>query len=132
MGRNLESMPLRSAPRRVTGRLKHALDLMIWGGDDGMPVEWEEAAKRAGLRTRTLRLAIQKPHVRVYLNKQRRAFLGAISAKNISRAAAIRDQDANRMAALGAIKFLEDGGDSSRSAGPVRTPGICIQIIKSD
>jgi hypothetical protein len=121
----------RSLPRRVTGRLKTALDLTIWGGDDGMPLEWYEAARQVGLRTRTMRLAIQKAHVRAYIADQRRALLAGISAKNISRAAVLRDQDENRMAALGALKFLEDGGSAGRSAGPVRTPGICIQIVKT-
>jgi hypothetical protein len=111
------------------GKLKTALDLMIWGGEDGLAVDWVGAAKLVGLRTRTLRLAIQKPHVRTYLNEQRRAMLAGISAKNISRAAAIRDQDENRTAAVNAIRFLEDGGNSGGPAGPVRVPGVVIQII---
>ncbi len=119
----------RSLPRRVTGRLKLACDLMIWGGANGLALDWDAAARQVGLRTRTMRVAIQKPHVRTYLNEQRRALLVCASAQNISRAVAIRDQDANRMAALGAIKLLEGGADPRTDNGPVTTPGVCIQIV---
>lgn len=116
-------------PRSLSGKLRLALNYMIWGPENGMALEWQEAARRAGLRVRTMRLAIQKPHVRQYLNEQRRALLAASSAQNISRAAAIRDQDDNKMAAVNAIKLLESGDVFGGDAAPVRTPGICIQII---
>src|SRR5688572_20660441 len=119
----------RSLPGRVTGKLKIALDLMIWGDSEGNVLNWDEAARRAGLRTRAMRLALRKPHVRMYQREQTSTVLACASAKNISRAVAIRDQDMNRAAALGAIRFLEQGGEQVGSNGPVRTPGICIQIV---
>ena len=116
-------------PRSINGKLRLALSYMTWGAEDGVALEWLDAAHRAGVRVRTMRLALLKPHVRRFLNEQRRALLAASSAQNISRAAAIRDQDDNRMAAVNAIKLLENADVFGGDGGPVRTPGVCIQII---
>lgn len=60
-----------SRPKRVSGALRTACDLMIFGDGKGAPLEWDEAAQQAGLTTRTMRLAMARPWVRAYLRVQR-------------------------------------------------------------
>lgn len=126
----------------VSGRLKAALDDMTWNG-----TPWDEAARKANLTVRAMRLALQRPHVLKYLRAQRGVLLAQASAQNFHRLEALRDQDENKNAAVAAARTLEGlanealgartgitiGG--SGSAGYVidltePTPGVCIQIIE--
>lgn len=120
----------RSKPHRVTGSLKQACDLMIWGGEDGVALAWDEAARRVGLRVRNMRLALEKPHVRQYLNQQRQVFCSQASAANISRAVKIRDDNSNKMASVAAMKFIEEVASErpANAPGRVSTPGIVIVV----
>lgn len=110
--------------RRVTGRVKLACDAMVWEG-----LDWQAAAAKANLHVRSMRLALERPHVKQYLAEQKQVFRASASAQNISRLVDIRDQSDNKMASLGAIKLLEEGSDPGGNDAPVRTPGISIQII---
>src|SRR5262249_16937853 len=85
-------------PLKVTGKLSEVLDLMV---EEGM--KYPDACIKAGLATRSARAAFDKPHVLNELRRRKQVFRASISAANISRLAEIRDQDDNRMAALGAI-----------------------------
>ena len=57
----------------VMGRLKQALDAMVWGTPDGKFPDWIDAAQYANLTRQSMRKALLKPHVRAYLREQRRA-----------------------------------------------------------
>ena len=115
----------RDGSRRVTGRVKAAADLMVWEG-----LEWQAAAGKVGLHVRSMRYALNRPHFRAYLQEQRQVFRAAASTANISRLVSLRDQDDNKIAALQAVRILEDmGGDGASGDAPIRTPGIAIQIV---
>jgi hypothetical protein len=131
----LPSKPETKAPaNRVTGKLKRALDLMVWGNDDGKIYYWQDAARSANYRMSSMRRALEYPWVQAYLRAQKDVFRKSASAQNISRAVEIRDQRKNAMASLGAIKLLEQMDEKSpAAAGAFRnvTPGVTV-IINTD
>jgi hypothetical protein len=115
----------RSAPRRVTGRLKVALDDMVWTG-----VHYSDAAKAAGLTTRAMRVALTKPHVLAYLRAERQSLRASEGPRTLHRLVALRDQDANRAAAVQAARAIEglpnENHPSNRAAQ--YAPGLVIVI----
>ena len=119
----------RSAPKRITGKLKSACDLMVFG-DDKLPIyTWDAAARHVDLSVRAMRLALEKAHVRKYIRDQQQVFRAAICAANPRRLAQIRDQDENKSAAVRAIQVLEriDEDSEARSANRA-LPGVTIII----
>ena len=113
----------RSAPGRVTGKLKVAIDEMVWSG-----LRRNDAAKLAGMAVHGLREAFRKPHVKAYYRAQLEVLRESERARNIHRLAEIRDAGHN-MPAVQAIKALEQLGDeqSGRSSAPA-TPGLVVVI----
>lgn len=117
----------RSERRKVTGRLKRALDLMIWEGKRD-----NEAAVSAGMNVLSIRSALEKPHVLAYYKAQREVLRARECARNIHRLTEIRDK-ADNMPAVQAIKMLEQLGDGesvATSRGSVSSPGLTIQIVQ--
>lgn len=115
-----------SAPGKVTGKLAVAIDIMIEDGE-----HWNKAAVKAGLTVRAMRLALNRPHVVSYLKAKREVFRVHASTANIHRLVQMRDQDENKMAAVTAIKALEQIGESEqvgRSASAL--PGLQIVIVQ--
>jgi hypothetical protein len=92
----------KTTPNGVSGRLKHALDLMTWQG-----LAWDEAALKANLTVRAMRLALKRPHVLKYLRVERGVLLASASGQNLHALARLRDQDENRAAAVQAARTLE-------------------------
>jgi hypothetical protein len=97
-----ETDAARSKPMRVTGKLKAVCDAMVW---EGMP--WDKAALKLNFRTRSMRLAMQRPHVLRYIAAQRRVLLAQSSGQNLHRLGELRDQDSNPAAAVQAARALE-------------------------
>jgi len=133
----------KSARNGVSGRLKTALDDMTWNG-----TPWDEAAVKSGLTTRSMRLALKRPHVLKYLRAERGVLLATASGQNLHALAKLRDQDENRAAAVQAARTLE--GLASEQFGPVSrgisggaragflidlsdepAPGVIVQIINN-
>src|SRR5271167_2577342 len=91
-----ETETSKDKPRRVGGKLKAALDLMIWGDRDSdnprpaMP--YDEAARTAGLTVRSMRRALERHHAQSYLRKQRQVLRASLDARTLSRLAELRDQ----------------------------------------
>jgi hypothetical protein len=115
--------------KRIGGRLKQALDLMIWGDGKRRYLPDNEAAAIAGLNVLSIRNALQKPHVLAYYREQREVLRARESPANIHRLCEIRDAD-NNMPAVNAIKALEMIGDEQTSRPNTPTPGISIRIVQ--
>ena len=115
----------RSVANRVTGRLKQCLDLMVWHG-----LKDNEAAVRVGFNVTSIRMALQRPHVRSYYLKQIEVLRDRERAQNIIRLTQIRDA-ADNMPAVNAIKALEQLGEHQQLGSTQQTPGITI-VIQGD
>ena len=110
--------------RRVTGRLKTALDLMIYEGQ-----AFDVAARTANLTVRSMRRALDRPYVIAYLKAQREVFRASASAANIHRLVEMRDKSGNAMAKLGAIKVLEQIDETAPNAGNrAASPGFVVVV----
>jgi hypothetical protein len=96
----------KSPKNGIGGRLKAALDDMVWNG-----TPWDKAAVKANLTVRSMRMSLQKPHVLQHLRKLRAALLAQSSAKTFHRLTELRDQDENRNAAVQAARTLETLAD---------------------
>jgi hypothetical protein len=92
----------KTVAKGVSGRLKAALDLMTWEG-----LAWDEAALKANLTVRAMRLALKRPQVLKYLRAERGVLLASASGQNLHALAKLRDQDENRAAAVQAARTLE-------------------------
>lgn len=115
----------RSAPRRVTGKLLVACKSIVWQG-----YELDRAAKHAGLTTRSLRLALERPHVITFMKTEREVFRAYVSAQNIHHAVKMRNGAGNAMARLGAMKFIEQlGDDPQASAGRASAAGFVVMVV---
>jgi hypothetical protein len=114
--------------KRIGGRLKQALDLMVWGNGERRYLPDNEAAAIAGLNVISIRNALHKPHVLAYYKQQREVLRSRESATNIHRLCEIRDA-ADNMPAVNAIRALEgmDEAGLMRRATDT-TPGISIVI----
>jgi hypothetical protein len=116
-----------SKPGQVTGRLKLACDLMVYSG-----LSWDKAALQAGLTVRSMRLAMERPHVLRYLRDNREVFRVAACSSNILKLVELRDSSPNAMARVQAIKALEGIEDeSTRTAGRQTVPGLVVVIQQS-
>ena len=120
---------LPAKPNRVSGTLRQALDLMVYGDETGAALEYDEAAKAVGMGVRAMRLAMEKAHVRAYLRQQRAILIASYSAGNVRQIAGLR-QSPNQMTRLGAMRLLEDlAGNTDPVVGArPRQPGIVIVI----
>jgi hypothetical protein len=115
--------------KRIGGRLKQALDLMVWGDGERRYLPDNEAAAKAGLNVLTIRLALQRPHVLAYYREQREVLRARESPANIHRLCEIRDA-ADNMPAVNAIRALEQiGGDEQTNRPNTPSPGISIRIV---
>jgi hypothetical protein len=126
--RQAAAIPGRSRRGAVTGKLRTALDLMVWHGE-----RRAEAAEKAGLADCSLRAALRKPHVLQHYNTELAALRTSLRAKNLHRLDTIADDSKNDMAKVGAIKALEvitDQADERTRPGMQMTPGLQIVIVQ--
>ena len=117
----------RSRKLAVTGRLKTALELMVWQGKAR-----DEAASESGLKDHSLRAALKKPHVKTYYAAELEALRTGERARNVHALVDVRDNSKNSMARVAAAKGLEEtaiAADRAPLGAGVRTPGIVIQIV---
>jgi hypothetical protein len=113
---------------RISARLRHALDLMIWGNADGNPLDWDEAGRTVNISARSMRRSLERPAVRTYLREQKQVLRACISAKSLWRLDELAAQRVNMNAAVSALKVIEDG-DASPTASNNTAPGVTIRII---
>ena len=123
----VEDKPIhRSQPGRIQGKLKKALDLMVFQG-----LWFVEASKQVGLLPQAMRKALEKPHVISYLREQKQVFRASVSSQNIFKLADIRDNADNAMAQLGAIKVLEQIDGDVKANQQSNQPGFVIVIASN-
>ena len=115
--------------KRIGGRLKQALDLMVWGDGERRYFPDNEAAAIAGLNVLSIHNALHKPHVHAYYRTQCQVLRARESPANIHRLCEIRDA-ADNMPAVNAIKTLEGlDEDLMRRNTDTPTPGIVLRIV---
>jgi hypothetical protein len=115
----------RSKPLAVTGRLKMAIELMIWEKHSR-----DDAAKAAGMAPKSLYNAFRKHHVLAYFRAELRALKESARAKNFHHLEKIAAESGNDMAKVAAIKVMENltEEEGRGAAGPVTQPGLTIVI----
>jgi hypothetical protein len=118
----------RSRRGAVTGKLRTALDLMVWEN-----VKRKDAADKAGLADASLRFAFRKPHVMAYYQAGLKALRDNLRARNVHRLDDIADTSRNDMARVASIKALEQIADQADERGQGRgaaiLPGLQIVIV---
>lgn len=121
-------------PLKVTGKLRDAIHLMVFGQPDDQnqrALSFVEAARAVNMNAAAMRKALERPHVRAYLNEQKQVFRESASARNISRAIELRDQDENKTAAIQAMRYLDGEGSSKAGVNVSVTnvmPGVVIDL----
>lgn len=114
----------RTAPGRVTGKLKAALGFMVWEG-----LKRPDAAAKAGLTDHGLREALRRPHVKAAYMALLEVLRTSERARNIHALVEVRDDPANKMARVQAVKALEQLDDAAPpAAGNQRVPGFLIVV----
>ena len=114
----------RSARGRVTGKLRRAIEAMVWGASCRA-----EAAAAAGLKDHSVREALRKPHVKAFYRGQLDVLRTSERARNIHALVRVRDSDRNPMAVVAAVKALEQLRDDGPggSTQPI-APGLVVLI----
>ncbi len=129
--------PLRAAgsrelkrPRPISPKVRAAVRLMIYPGDDGRTLDFIAAAKAVGLAPDQMRRWLDRPAVVSLIRSERKAHRLALCAGNEAALARERDTAANGMVVVAAVRALEalDDVDASRVASGGATPGITIVI----
>jgi hypothetical protein len=119
-----ESAKERSAPGKVTGRLKLALDEMIWKG-----TKRADAAKVAKISEHSLYVALRKPHIKAYYLEQLDVLRLSERSRSLFRLAELRDQDDNKMVAFNAAKELAGGSvDEQQGGSTQQLPGLVVVV----
>jgi hypothetical protein len=119
----------KSKPLKVSGRLKLALDCMVWKG-----LTRKEAAKEANLTEHALYCALRKVHVKRYYLEACEVLRLSGRARRILRLDELAHQDENRNAAVAAIKAVEEMGSDQQAQfarQPQVVPGLQIVIVAS-
>lgn len=117
----------RSAPGKVSGRLKCAMDALIWEGKSRA-----DAARRANMSEHSLYAALRKPHVKAYYLAELDVLRTSERARNIHTLAEVRDQTSNQMARVQAVKALEQiDGVEAQTGNRAALPGMQIVIVQA-
>jgi hypothetical protein len=127
--RQAAAIPGRSARNKVTGKLKVALELMVWHG-----TKRADAAEQAGLADSSLRFALRKPHVLQHFNAELATLRNSLRARNLHRLDGIADSSRNGMARVASIKALEqiaDDADQRQRPGSQQLPGLQIVNVQA-
>jgi hypothetical protein len=113
--------------QRLGAKLRDALDAMVW---DGLP--FNEAARKANLSVRAMRLALERPHVAAYLRTQRQVFRASLSTEATFRMRELSRQDENKAAAFSATsKLMSEADQEVNSSTQRHAPGLVVQIINT-
>jgi hypothetical protein len=117
--------------KRISAKLKAALDSMIWPDEMGHTCDYVEAARKQNITTRSMRKSLELVHVRMYLRSEAEVFRATLNAKTLSRLAELGWQNTNMNAAVNAVKAIRGEEDESRSPTMV-SPRLTIVIRPAD
>jgi hypothetical protein len=115
--------------KRISARLKSALDSMIWPDETGYTLDYYEAARRQNITTRSMRKSWELPHVRMYLRSEAEVFRATLNAKTLSRLAELGWQNTNMNAAVVAVKAIRGEEEQVRSSNAESTPWLTIRLV---
>jgi hypothetical protein len=121
------------ADSRIRGKLKSALDLMVYGGEDGIPLDYAAAARSLDYPVRSMRRALERPHVRAYLREAAGIMRASVCARIPHRLGQLMLQDDNRAAAVRAAATLEaiDVREIEKPPTGRQVPGLQIVILQA-
>jgi hypothetical protein len=114
---------------RVMGRLRHALDLMIWGDETGKPLDYPDAGRAMNISTRSMRKALERPAVRRYLQEQKQVLRACLSAKSLWHLGEIASQRSNMNAAVNAVRTIDEGNPEAIKPPGSPSVGVTIKIV---
>lgn len=126
-----QALPIAAKPdkiERVTGKVRTAIEAMVW---QGLPRK--EAAELAGLSEHGLYKALRKPPVKAFYLDECEMLRTSGRARRIHRLEAMVEQDDNKAAVVNAVLALERLGETqgNANAGHSITPGVVIQIVQA-
>jgi hypothetical protein len=127
--------PDKQRPRPVPKQIKAVIKLMIYGepnDPDGKPVDFITAAKACGVRPDIMRKWLDRPEVRSFLRAERRAYREIICSGNEGALRRIRDESANAMAQINAVRTLEQicEEETIREGRGTVSPGLVICMVQ--
>ena len=123
---SLPTRPSNPKLERVTGKVRIAIEAMVW---DGLPRD--QAAAKAGISEHGLYKALRKPPVKAAYLSELDVLRTSERARNIHTLAEVRDQTSNQMARVQAVKALEQI-DEQAAEGSGRSnalPGLQIVVV---
>lgn len=111
--------------RRITAKVKAAVDLMVWQG-----LKRDEAAQRAGLKDNSLYVAFMKPDVRSYYLAQCEVLRTSGRARRLHRLEAMVEQDDNKQAVINACNALDrQENEAAAASHQGQIAGFVINIV---
>jgi hypothetical protein len=125
--RQAEAVKGRSQRLKVSGKLRVALDLMVWSGTCRA-----DAAEEAGLVDASLRSALRKPHVLAWYNSELAALRTSLRARNVHRLDTIASDsknDMSRVAAIKTLKAITEQAEQHQRPND-QQPGVQIVIVQ--
>ena len=126
--------PPKRQKKRLTGlsrRVRAAIDLMIFGGADGVPMTRPRAAKAVGFSDTTLREALRNPLVVAHYNQVVGSLKNSEKARALHAIINLRDGAESEQVQFRAARFiLEDGqrAQNGVNVGLNITPGYVIDL----
>jgi len=121
-------------PRPRPAAVRRACLLMVYGGDDGKPLDFIAAARLCNIRPNIMRKWPHRAEVQVLLRAERKAFRSAINCANEASLRDIRDHADNSMARVASVRALEalDEVDSTHRRGTAsESPYVTIKIVNA-
>jgi hypothetical protein len=110
---------------RITGKVRAAIDLMVWTG-----LKRDEAAQQSGMKDNSLYVALTRPDVKAYYLRQCEVLRTSGRARRIHRLEAMLEQDDNKAAVINAALALDRIGEADAiSRGTQMQPGMQIVIV---
>jgi hypothetical protein len=117
----------RSLPLKVTGRLKVAIEAMVW-----QAASRKDAAAIAGMTDHSLRQALRRSHVMHHYLRECEVLRQSGKAKRLHRLEEIAASDKNQNAAVAAIKAAEQLEEQAQihARGMATAPGLVIVVTE--